>query len=125
MNTLQETFDQMANGWMKQRAESQMTLGRLIERLSAMNPETQIELSAPHSYRGYYSDLSLKPGTSQNARELLAECRKALNKTFYGYKGGDFEMHSEVPVWIAYKGSCGKKLIAVNDDGSLDTEDDD
>ena len=124
MNDLQAVFDLMTAREMGERAKTQMTLGSVIERLKALKPETQIALSEPHSHRGYYSDLSLEPGTAQDAKALLEDCKGALGKTFQGYKGGDFEMHCDVPVWVAFYGDCGVKLIAINDDGTLQTEDD-
>ena len=121
MNDLQALFNLMAAREMGERAKTQMTLGAVIERLKTLKPETQIALSEPHSNRGYYSDLALEPGTNQDAKALLADCEGALDKTFQGYKGGDFEMHCDVPVWVAFYGNCGVRLMAINDDGTLET----
>ena len=117
---LQALVDGMSAQWMRERATSQMTLGALIERLKSLPTDTRIALSDPHSYRGYYSDLSFEPFDSQPASDLLVDCIGAMGAIFTGYKGGEFPMHSGVPVWVANRGSCGKKLMAVNDDGSLE-----
>lgn len=121
---LQALMDGMSAQWMKERAASQMTLGRLIERLEGMSSDIKIELSEAHSYRGYYSDLSFEPGSSATVGELLNECKGAMGECFQGWKGGDFHMHAGVPVWVAYMGRGGKKLIAINDDGTLELADD-
>jgi hypothetical protein len=58
---LQAMIDGMSAGWQKERAESQMTLGKLIDKLDSLPPETKLEgFGEPHSYRGYYSDLAFE-----------------------------------------------------------------
>lgn len=112
---------------MRRRAADQITLGDLIERLEAMPSDVAVGLAGAHSYRGYYSDLAFErdeDAATATAGDLLAECRKAMGQIFHGYKGGDYPMHANVPVWVAAHGSCGKKLTAINDDGSLELADD-
>ena len=109
--------------WKRERAETQMTLGKLITALEAMPKETQVaNMRSAHSYRGYYSDLAFEreAGTRQ-AGELLTECRNAMGRVFQGYKGGDFVMGESTPIWIAEYGCGGDKLMDVHTDGTLDT----
>ena len=113
---LQAMMDGMSARWMHERAETQMTLGKLIATLKEMAPDAQVvNLCEPHSYRGYYSDFALErhEGT-RPASELLADCLNAMGRAFEGYKGGDFVMGELTPVWIACYGCCGQKLIAFN-----------
>jgi hypothetical protein len=117
----QALVDGMSAQWMKERAKTQMTLGSMIERLEALPGEILIGLGDPHRYRGYYSDLAFEAVTPEPAAKLLADCKEAMGKSFQGYKGGDFYMHGGVPVWVAFYGCCGDKLMAINDDGSLET----
>lgn len=120
MNDIQAMMDGMSAQWMRERAESQMTLGKLIERLESMPPDVTVErISEPHSYRGYYSDLAFEPCGMVAVKDVLEICRKAMGEVFEGYKGGDFQMGRNTPVWSASYGCCGKKIMAVNDDGTL------
>ena len=119
-------MDRISAGWMRERAASQMTLGKLIERLEAMPPETMIEgICKPHSYRGYYSDLAFERGEKVTSANAVEMCRGCMVKVFEGYKGGDFLMGRGTPVWLASYGCCGKKIIDVCDDGTLELADDD
>jgi len=114
----------MSAQWQKERAESQMTLGKLIERLQSIPPETMIDIAEPHSYRGYYSDLAFKSGGKITATAALSMCRAAMGEVFQGYKGGDFQMGRNTPVWCASYGCCGQKIMGIRDDGTLELADD-
>jgi hypothetical protein len=126
MHPIQAMVDGMNAEWMRQRSQTQMTLGGLIARLEQMPADTQVEgVDHPHSYRGYYSDLAFEPREQRmNAGDLLTACKGAMGQVFEGYKGGDFVMGALTPVWIADYGCCGEKLIAIRDDGTLDTAQD-
>ena len=120
----------LVDGWSarmaRSRAETQMTLGKLIAALEAMPEDADVAgLSSPHSYRGYYSDLAFEPtGGTVKAVALLTECRATMGQVFQGYKGGDFVMGALTPVWVSHYGTTGKKLIALRQDGSIETTDD-
>ena len=55
------------------------------------------------SWRGLYSHLALgylsERGQSKTVFELLRESELALNNSFYGYKGGEYIMFSDTPIW--------------------------
>lgn len=84
-----------------------MKLGDLIESLSAMNADDPVEFAdgtVPWrlcSWRGIYGELTIdsRPGGYTTVGELLAEAREAVGKTFTGYKGGEYTMSLETPVW--------------------------
>ncbi len=121
MFNMQHVFDGMSADWQKERAKTQMTLGTLIDRLTSLPPNTLIGIKYPHSYRGYYSDLAFELTDNKIAVcDAMALCRGAMGEIFYGYKGGDFQMGRNTPVWIAEYGSCGDKLISIGDDGTLE-----
>ncbi len=122
---LQDLVDGMSARMQQERAETQMTLGKLIEVLEVMPNAEVPNLEAAHSYRGYYSDLAFERGVgTRPAADILAECRGAMGRAFTGYKGGDFVMGELTPVWIAAYGSCGEKLTGLDQD-EVRTEPDD
>lgn len=119
----------MSSGWRAERSLSQMTLGRLISELENLPREKQIEnICGPHSYRGYYSDLSLeKESGTRPVGDLLEQLHDCLGETFTGYKGGDFYMDEHTPMWIAEYGSTGVKIMDIVDGEviTFSTQDDD
>lgn len=127
--TVQEFLKISSERWRKRRSATQMTLGAMIDRLAGMPPDAPVVgLENPHSYRGYYSDLAfeLPSGASpKTAASLLEECKAALGQGFEGYKGGNFIMGCDTPVWVAFYGREGLKLLGIRDDGQLDTRPDD
>jgi len=127
MLDIQACSDGISAQWEKDRAATQMTLGRLIKVLEAMSPDAPVaNLHSPHSYRGYYGDLAFErvEGT-QPASELLATCKSAMGQVFAGYRGGDFVMGALAPVWVAKYGDCGEKIIALENTGEIITKQDD
>ncbi len=125
--SLQAFVDGMSAQWMRERAETQLTLGDLIEVLQSMPADAQVKnLINAHSYRGYYSDLAFEEGEGMRpAGDLLSDCRDEIGAVHKGYKGGDFTMGSGTPLWIASYGSCGLKLMAVHAGGEVETQEDD
>jgi hypothetical protein len=104
-----------------------MTLGGLIKKLESFPHDKKIQgLTEPHSYRGYYSDLAFEPsGDPVLVGDLLQECKSAMGKVFEGYKGGDYMMGENTPVWVASYGCCGLKLIDIDENCDLVTREDD
>lgn len=124
---IQALVDGMSAQWQRERAETQMTLGKMIEELEAMSPTATVpNIGEAHSYRGYYSDLAFTHGEGERpAADLLRECRAAMGQVFDGYKGGDFVMGACTPVWIASYGCCGNKLMAIVEGQELEMQADD
>lgn len=120
---MQALIDGMSAQWQRERAQTQITLGKLISELEALPIGAMVaNLQSPHSYRGYYSDLSFEMGEgSRHAEDLLKSCRSAMGKVFVGYKGGNYVMGALTPVWVANYGCTGDRLIGLNDDGSFET----
>lgn len=124
---IQKMMSDLSKQWRDERSESQMTIGKLIQKLKSMDQNMMIQnASEPHSYRGYYSDLAFESLTCKESKvsEFLKMLEDSLGEIFTGYKGGDYLMEEGTPVWIAEYGSCGKKLIGIKDDGSFILEDD-
>lgn len=113
---MQELINEWSRMWKVQRSLSQMTLGRFISELEKMAQDKEIKnICSPHSYRGYYSDLAFENESGTRTvdsliKQLKNEC---LGQTFTGYKGGDFYMDKNTPMWIADYGSCGLKIMEI------------
>jgi len=89
-----------------------MTLGELIKFLEAHDPERvcPIGFAEPHSYRGYYDQLAFEPAENVTVGSMLACARDALDRTFTGYKGGDYKMDEWTDVWLAEYGHTGEGI---------------
>lgn len=126
----QQMIDQISEQERKQRMREQMTLGQLIEQLEKMNPESGVICSTDtsmvfttfDSYRGYYEDLALgyvakdyyeekKDGEIHTVKDFLEEAKSCLNKKFYGWKGGEFVMDADTPLWVANSGHTSNFII--------------
>lgn len=111
------------------RTSEQITLGELIIKLELM-PATYKSgekdeprcvrfefgnLSPTHlmSWRGSYSELAIgySDDSEKTHKEFLDELRGMVGKTLTGYKGGDFVMGKNTPVWIANYGNSGETAI--------------
>jgi hypothetical protein len=90
----------------------QVTLGELISALERM-PKDKILTDAfrgGDSYRGFYDELAFKPCAEVKVGDLLKDARSCVGVTFDGYKGGEYTMHLNTPIWKAEYGSCGDEI---------------
>lgn len=110
---LQRLVDGMSEKWRQERSETGWTLGTLIAELKKLAPLAVVRgFGGADSYRGYYSDLAFAPSnTERTVADLLQECEAALGAVFEGYKGGDFTMSDDTPVWISGYGECSSLRI--------------
>jgi hypothetical protein len=121
---LQRMIDAMCEADRRTRGNYHVTLGKLIEILGGVDASTPVRFSDseygpgnPHSYRGYYSDLAFEDVSDVTAQALLADCHDALGQTFEGYKGGDFTMGKDTPLWNAPYGCSGKAVVGADMEG--------
>lgn len=118
MNTLQGLIDAKLESMRAERAFTGLTLGDLIDQLEQVDERTTVQgLSGPHSYRGYYSDLSFDGTDDLEAWQALAILRACVGRTFEGYKGGDYVMDRSTPVWSAPWGECGSRIVGLTTKG--------
>lgn len=119
------------------RASRQLTLGELIRRLEVL-PLTFDHNGKPHpkkvyfdfactypkeldSWRGAYSELAITfavgGGAAPSAPDFLATLKGAIGVTFPGYKGGEYAMAEDTPVWVANYGDSGNTgVVGVRDE---------
>ena len=125
---MQQLVNNMSAEQQSMRKESdQFTLGELIERLEQLPEDMEIPLGEPMSYRGYYCDLAFVPlsRTPSIVKDVLRTADCSVDTIFTGYKGGNFLMGLDTPVWIAHYGSCGRKITGITDDGQILSKEDD
>lgn len=106
-----------------------MTLGELIDALERAKPELSVVFDFPWvypsgfgSYRGFFNELALgyvvggyfgSNDYYKNVGELLASAKTADGMEYSGWKGGNFTMTRETPVWVANAGDTGTALRGV------------
>lgn len=98
------------------RARAQLTLGELKDQLEKIDGDVLIYgLGELMSYRGYYSDLAFVPvDNTVKARDVLIQVRNAMGEVFTGYKGGDYVMGRNTPLWLAdYGDASGKRFMGL------------
>jgi hypothetical protein len=126
-NPMQAMLDAISESNRLTRAQYHVTLGKVIVLASKATGTVRFsDGGSPGdemSYRGYYSDLSfdMRDGSPKPASVFLEQCVTALGKTYEGYKGGDFTMTENTPLWRASYGCCGDAIVqaAVDETGDI------
>jgi hypothetical protein len=112
----------------------QMTLGRLIkatesiDKLTASGEEKTVHFDFAcffpcgiSSWRGAYDELALEYCSSGNAitiSEFIQLLKGAVGKTFLGWKGGEYVMTEDTPIWVSNPGeACDTAVLGVKDIG--------
>jgi hypothetical protein len=119
MMDIQATINAMSDVMRDTRTKYHLTLGGFIAALEAADQTKEVRFkdtpnspANPHSYRGYYSDLSFEntelPVTVAEFLKILKGC---LGQTFEGWKGGDFVMSEDTPLWNSEEGSTGDAIV--------------
>ena len=87
-------------------------LGHLIDFLETLDPEATVRdgFGSPHSDRGSYDELAFSPQEEAKVGDMLAHAKSAEGGTFTGWKGGDFTMDRDTPVYIGKYGCCGDPI---------------
>jgi hypothetical protein len=112
----------------RMRNSDQLTLGELIERITKIKEKYKEEKDEPivkydfeylfptelMSWRGSYAELALNfetTGKYMSVSAFLKMLQDAVGATFEGYKGGDFVMNENTPIWVANYGNSGNTAI--------------
>ena len=126
----QKLIDEISRQQRELRTQSMFTLGNLIDELEKYPKEWEVLIEpfhlvplSFHSYRGYYHDLCLTYATREESLgeevsvgKLLEMCNEANGKEFTGYKGGEFLMDRETPIWISdYDYSTGMAIEKIEE----------
>ena len=100
----------------RMKTSNQLMLGELIILLDkAKNKDLPVVFDCSeyrpvslNSWRGAYEELAINYSNEDpplSCKQLLRECRKAVGTIFQGYKGGDFKMGKNTPLWVANYGT--------------------
>jgi hypothetical protein len=119
--SFQQIINSINDACKDERSKYHLTLGCLIEELKKADQDLRVienhtskGVSSPHSYRGYYSDLALERSDEVNSvRDLLSKLLNVQDQELTGYKGGEFLMTDDTPLWISeYGNSSGIAIIS-------------
>ena len=130
MSDFQKMMDAIAEQDMKRRSQYHLTLGALADicihsyklgRVLAyangnLNPKLEV-----NSYRGYYCDLAIATTTdpdeicrTKDFGELL---KRTIDTPLTGYKGGNFLMGKDTPLWLSDYGEyTGLAIMDASED---------
>lgn len=118
---MQKLIELMSDSFKLERMENMMLLGELIKELEYLDPKLDLvvdvggSIDEPHSYRGYYCDLSFNPSNdTKTVGEVLSLAKDALGKSYTGYKGGEYTMDKRTPIWYSNYGECGREIVGVS-----------
>jgi hypothetical protein len=124
MEDFQTLFDNFALAAKTEALQDKpiITLGELIAKLEGKDPKANLAVQfldklrgvdGVDSYRGYYSDLAIEPGSMVlgTVAEGLEVLRNAVGSTFEGYKGGEYRMNNRTLVWVDTYGSCTEQGV--------------
>jgi len=93
-----------------------MILKRLIEWLESQDENTIVQngFGEPHCDRGFYENLAFDPVKETTIKEMLKQAKLANGSSFYGYKGGTYEMGNYTDVFIGFYHECGEPINESN-----------
>ena len=121
--SMRDYMDATSEALLITRGRYHLTMGQLIDELrKCHNQDAKVRFPdgmAPgeaRSYRGYYEDLAFEPGDPQRGwnvtvRQLLARCEDLIGSTMTGYKGGEYRILRDTPLWMSHWGEVSDIAI--------------
>jgi hypothetical protein len=91
----------------------QLCLGSLIKFLKTLDPEMRVKhgFRDANSYRGTYSEIGFEYAQNITVLEMLKTAEDCIDRTFEGWKGGEYEMHEGTDVWLVNSwGETGQSI---------------
>lgn len=83
-----------------------MTLQQVIDFLKTQDQTAIVHgFTNAHSYRGHYEFLAFEPVLFVKISDMLREAESAIGTTYRGWKGGEYTMTANTPVYLAFEGS--------------------
>ena len=110
---------------------SQITLGELLNQLESIDSDKPIMFDngkypeigglGIYSYRGYYCHACMQYKSEYErvtVANMIAMLKNKIGDVRTGYKGGDYYMNPDVPVWMAEYGRAEQiAIVEVDGDG--------
>lgn len=111
--------------------KEQFSLGNLIDALEKIEDKSKnvyidFEQAIPYglgSYRGSYDELCMQFAFNKagpTVKDLLKELHSTVGAIFEGWKGGEFLMTKDTPIWIAETGNVSRTVIVAVADNDYD-----
>jgi len=100
-----------------------MKLDHLIHRLKNIDPNfvPSVAISDPHSYRGFYDELAFQKYDNRVAIGYMIEMATwCIQRTFEGWKGGQYIMTPETECHLADIGTCSPEEDYEHDKNELE-----
>ena len=121
MYDVQKLMDAISDSNRDVRSGYHLTLKHAVEELAKLPTNYQVKFDRNYqypdremSYRGYYSDLAFSWADKEcSVSHLLLMCKRSINNTYEGYKGGDNLMDEKTPLWAACYGDTGRAIIGI------------
>ena len=128
-----QIFNQISDLHFKYRSKYHLTYGELIVALKKVPASYFIaeSLAGLGSYRGYYSDIAIftednglttidqRYDLPENANELGYLLESLLGKRFSGWKGGEYEITKEKPLWLTTERGVSQSVAIIGIDEDL------
>lgn len=99
-------------------AFTQMTLGGLQKALAMVHDDTLVKFDngdVPgdlRTYRGNYNEAAISDGWGKRTvGELFEQLINFIGTDQPGYKGGEYLMHQDTPLWCAQHGNHGYPIV--------------
>jgi len=106
-------------------SKEQLTLGQLISTLEACDQAKHVFINSSSdfpgyldSYRGYYDQIAVTMQSKNlvTVAEFLKLCKGAIGQVFTGYKGGEYQMNADTPMWASNYGyASGAAIVDVTE----------
>lgn len=89
-----------------------MTLKELIAWLEQQDPDMVVVdgFGRPHCDRARYKDLAFDPVKKTTFGEMLKYAKSANGNVFFGWKGGEYQMHEDTDCRIGYSGMSSEEI---------------
>lgn len=94
-----------------------LLLGELVAKLEAIADKTKKVMfdfddqkpTPLDSWRGIYAELAFgfSKEVSPTVEDIYLDAKHAVGKKFQGYKGGEYIMGKQTPIWVANYGDSG------------------
>lgn len=126
---IEEALEQFHKDFYKKTSESFLTIGELVDLLIELDQSLEVVgvMAEGDSYRGSYdffylekheySERNPDPATVGDLVNYLQD--DVLGQVFTGYKGGDYTMHVDTPIFLStYGTSSGFVFLGVKQVGN-------